>query len=277
MQKKKITLAHISTKKIKKKNPYFKPIIGIILGSGLGNLSSMLNNTIIIKYKDLPGFPKCTVNGHNGNLILGNISGKDVVCLQGRSHSYEGTNFHTMKTYVRTLKLLGCQYFLCTNASGSLKKKIKPGEIMILTDHINMQPNNPLVGINDEEFGPRFLPLNNLYDAKLKEKMLIIAKKENIILHQGVYISVLGPNYETAAEIKAFKILGGDAVGMSTIPEVLLAKHCGMKIIAIAGITNYATGIVSTNHTHETVLAMASKIEKKLNKLIKKFIEELLH
>jgi len=269
------TKAHLSAATIKERLPSFKPIIGIVLGSGLGSFAELLDDVVSISYDQLPGFPKLTVHGHGGNLVLGNLSGVAVACLQGRAHSYEGENHATVKTYIRTLKLLGCKYFLATNAAGSLREDVGPGELMLITDHINMQPGNPLVGPNDDEFGPRFLPLDNAYDHDLNERLLRIAHQEEIRLHQGVYISVLGPNYETAAEIRAFRIMGADAVGMSTVPEVLVANHCGMKVAVISTITNYATGLAKTSHSHEAVVDIASKATEKLNQLVKRFIVEL--
>ena len=269
------TSAHLAAAQIKQCMPNFKPKIGIILGSGLGGFAEQLDDSITIDYDQLPGFPKPTVQGHGGKLALGYLAGVGVVCLQGRSHSYEGGNNDTVKTYVRTLKLLGCDYFLATNASGSLREEVAPGELMLITDHINMQPGNPLVGPNNDEFGPRFLPLDNAYDHNMRELLLNIANKEDIALHQGVYIAVLGPNYETAAEIRAFRILGADAVGMSTVPEVLIANHCGMKVAVIATITNFATGLASTSHSHESVVLTASRAVEKLNRLVKQFVTEL--
>ncbi len=269
------SFAHTAANYIKQQLPHFKPKIGIILGSGLGGFAEQLDDSVSIDYEQLAGFPKTTVQGHGGKLVLGYLNGVGVVCLQGRSHSYEGGNYDSVKTYVRTLKLLGCDYFLATNASGSLREEVAPGELMLITDHINMQPGNPLVGSNDDEFGPRFLPLDNAYDHTLREQLLAIAHKEKIDLHQGVYIAVLGPNYETAAEIKAFRILGADAVGMSTVPEVLVANHCGMKVAVIATITNFATGLASTSHCHESVVLTASRAVEKLNRLIKQFVTEL--
>ena len=269
------TQAHIAAASIKERFPDFKPTIGIVLGSGLGSFADQLEDNVSISYEQLPGFPKLTVHGHGGNLVIGHLSNVGIVCLQGRAHSYEGANHETVKNYVRTLKLLGCEYFLATNAAGSLHEDIGPGELMLITDHINMQPGNPLVGMNDDEFGPRFLPLDNAYDKNLRERLLKIARNEDIRLHEGVYIAVLGPNYETAAEIRAFRILGADAVGMSTVPEVLVANHCGMKVAVISIITNYATGLAQTSHSHEAVVAMASEAAKKLNRLVKQFIVEL--
>lgn len=267
--------AHQAAQHIKQRLPGFKPVVGIVLGSGLGELAEQLENAVSISYKELPGFPHATVKGHNGNLVAGSLFGVNIICLQGRAHSYEGNNHEVVKTYVRTLKLLGCEYFFATNASGSLHADIGPGELMLITDHINLQPGNPLVGLNDEEFGPRFLPLDNAYDKATRNTLARIAEQEKIALSQGVYLAVLGPNFETAAEIRAFRILGADAVGMSTVPEVLVANHCGMKVAVIATITNYATGLATTSHNHEAVLAMAAQAASKLSQLIKGFIKTL--
>lgn len=261
---------------IKSLCPNFKPVAGIVLGSGLGQFVEQLEDTISIPYQDLPGFPEITVEGQNGTLILGYIKGKAVLCLQGRAHTYESfDNYDKVKTYVRTLKLLGCQYFIATNASGSLRADVGPGELMLITDHINLQPNNPLVGPNDDNFGPRFYPLDNAYDKALQTLFMDTAKEYSISLNQGTYISVLGPNYETAAEIRAFKILGADAVGMSTVPEVLVANHCGMKVGVVAMITNYATGLASTSHNHEEVIKVAANATEKLSQLIHHVIPKL--
>lgn len=267
--------AHIASAIIKECAPSFKPTIGIVLGSGLGSFTEQLDNAISISYEKLPGFPKQMIHGHGANVVLGTLAGVGVACLQGRAHSYEGSHHETVKTYIRTLRLLGCEYFLATNASGSLREDVGPGELMLITDHINMQPNNPLVGPNDDTFGPRFYPLDNAYDKTMRERLLKIADEEDIQLNQGVYISVLGPNYETAAEIKAFRIMGADAVGMSTVPEVLVANHCGMKVAVIATITNYATGLAQTSHNHEAVVTTAEKASEKLNRLVKRFIMSL--
>jgi xanthosine phosphorylase len=269
------TSAHLAAAKVKQILPNFKPKIGIILGSGLGGFADQLENPIFIDYEQLTGFPKTTVQGHGGKMALGYLAGVGVICLQGRSHCYEGNNHETVKTYVRTLKILGCDYFLATNASGSLHQDVPPGSLMLITDHINMQASNPLVGPNNDEFGPRFLALDNAYDVNMREILLNVALKENISLNQGVYVAVLGPNYETAAEIRAFRILGGDAVGMSTVPEVLVANHCGMKVAVIATITNFATGLDSTSHSHESVVLVASRAVERLNRLLTKFVTYL--
>ena len=267
------TYPYLAADHIKKLLPSFKPTVGVVLGSGLGKFAEELEDSISIDYEQLPGFPKVTVEGHGGKLILGYCKGVGVVCLQGRAHTYEGLeNYDVVKTYVRTLKVLGCNYFIATNASGSLREDVGPGELMLITDHINLQPSNPLIGPNDDEFGPRFYPLDNAYDETMRAKLLATAKNKGIKLSEGVYISVLGPHYETAAEIRAFKILGADAVGMSTVPEVLVANHCGMQVAVIAMITNYATGLANTSHSHDAVVQMASSAAEKLNTLLKEYI-----
>lgn len=268
--------AHLAANYIKKLYPSFKPSIAVVLGSGLGQFANELQDSVSISYQDLPGFPNITVQGHGGNLILGYWNSIGVVCLQGRAHTYEGLeNYETVKTYIRTLKLLGCTYFIATNASGSLREDVGPGELMLISDHINFQPINPLIGPNDEDYGPRFYPLDNAYDQEMRFSFLSLAKKNEIKLSEGVYISVLGPHYETAAEIRAFKILGADAVGMSTVPEVLVANHCGMRVAVIAMITNYATGLSKQIHSHEGVVAMAESAATKLNLLLKQYIASI--
>lgn len=256
--------------------PSFKPKIGIVLGSGLGNFATHLSNVVHISYEKLPGFPKVTVAGHAGQLTLGYINNVAVACLQGRAHRYEGDNFDIVKNYVRTLKMLGCEYFIATNAAGSLNEKAPPGSLMLITDHINLQPDNPLTGPNDDDFGPRFYPLDDAYNLSMRERFLSIAQKQHIKLYEGVYLAVLGPHYETAAEIRAFKIWGADAVGMSTVPEVLVANHCGMKVAVISILTNYATGLSIESHSHEAVVNMAEKASEQLNLLLKTFIQECI-
>ena len=245
----------------------YHPQVGIVLGSGLGGFVEYLERPVVIPYKELPGFPEASVHGHAGNLVLGTYAGVDVACLQGRAHYYEGDHSETVKTYVRTLQRLGCQYFIATNAVGSLNPEAKPGELMLITDHINFQGCNPLIGPNDDTFGPRFFPVDAAYNLSLREQFLSTASALHIPLHQGVYCAVLGPNYETAAEIRAFRLLGADVVGMSTVPEVLVAQHCGMKIAVISTITNFATGLNTTAHDHLEVVKVAAEGGKNLNKL----------
>lgn len=252
--------------------PDFTPKVGVILGSGLGSFAEQLTNVKKISYTSLPGFPNCDVVGHAGTLTLGYINNIGVVCMQGRAHSYEGPQNEIVKTYVRTFKLLGCEQLLIVNAAGSLRTDVPPGELVLINDHINLQPTNPLVGKNDDEFGPRFFPLDKAYDLDIRKKLLDVAKAHDIKLHEGIYLATLGPNYETAAEIRAFKTLGADVVGMSTVPEVLVASHCGLKVAVISTITNFATGLTTISHSHDEVVKTASNASAKLNILLKEHI-----
>ena len=261
---------------IKERAPGFTPRLGMVLGSGLGALAEGIKNPVVIPYKDLPGFPhNINVKGYGHSLTLGQLNGTNVVCLQGRSHTYESESYEEVKTYIRTLKLIGCEILFATNASGSLHAHIQPGSLMMITDHINFQPGNPLTGPNDDDFGTRFPPMDNTYEPKLREILEACAKEENITLHEGVYVSVLGPNYETSAEIHAFRILGADAIGMSTVPEVLVARHCGLQVAVIATIANFATGLDDSPHDHNRVVAMAERASVDLIRLVNAFVKKL--
>jgi xanthosine phosphorylase len=260
---------------IQKHRPNFIPRIGILLSSGLGSLTETLTDPTTIDYTDLPGFPTLSVAGHAGKLCLGYLSGVPVVCLQGRTHTYETQSYTEMKTMIRTLKLLGCEYYIATNVSGSLREKFSPGELVLIYDHINFQPGNPLAGPNDNDFGPRFPPMDEAYNPQLNDIIREAARNLNSPLHEGVYISVLGPNYETAAEIRAFQQWGADVIGMSTVPEVLVANHCGLKTAVITTITNYATGIAKTSHSHDAVVDMGKKAAAKVCALITAAVEKI--
>ncbi len=268
--------AHRAAAIIQQIRPNFTPRVGIVLGSGLGSFANEIDDAVCIDYQQLPGFPLSKVMGHGNKLVLGYIAGVAVACLQGRSHCYEGHSFEVVTTYVRTLRVLGCSHFVATNASGSLNRDMPPGSLMMLHDHINLQPGNPLVGSNDADYGPRFLPLNNLYDPQVQHLLEQAALESTITLYKGVYLAVLGPNYETAAEIRAFKMWGADAVGMSTVPEVLVAHHCGMKVGVVAIITNYATGLDDKMHDHSEVVKTAEQATSNLQILLKSYIKKLL-
>jgi xanthosine phosphorylase len=257
---------------IQQKLPDFKPKVGIVLGSGLGSLSEQLTDKQCFSYEELPGFPISTVAGHAGKLHLGKLSNVPVACLQGRVHPYEGTSAQGVKTLIRTLKLLGCEVLLITNAAGSLRADVGPGHLLMITDHINFQINNPLVGPNDEEFGSRFVAMTDAYDLNLREQLAFVAMQEKIDLAQGVYISTLGPCFETAAEIRAFKLLGADAVGMSTVPEVIVARHCGLRVAVISVITNLAAGMSDEKISHENTLHFAALGAGNLQRLIMAFL-----
>ncbi len=254
--------------------PGFTPEIGLILGSGLGTLGDYLENKIVFPYQDLPGFPISTVIGHSGRLLLGTLAGKKVACLQGRVHTYEGASPENIRTLIRTLKRMGCKTLLITNAAGSLRTEVGPGALCLITDHINFQPGNPLIGANDEAFGPRFFPMDNAYDQHLREQLKQTAARLNIPLPEGVYFGTLGPCFETPAEIRAFKMLGGDLVGMSTVPEVIVARHCGLRVAAISAISNLAAGLSAESITHENTLYYAEQAADNMLKLIYGFIED---
>jgi len=267
-------------KTIKELVPNLTPKVGIVLGSGLGPLADAIEEAISIPYEDLPGFPRLSVQGHTGLLTLGYLQGVPIACLQGRSHFYEGYSyFHadlptdTLMTPVRTLKRIGCDVMLATNSSGSLRTDVTPGDLVLINDHINFQFNNPLVGKNAAAFGPRFVGMENAYDPQLRELIHSAAAHLKIELANGVYIGVLGPSFETPAEIRAFQTLGADVVGMSTIPEVITARHCGLRVAVISAITNMAAGLSDENLSHDVTLRGAKKAVEKLTRLVLGFFD----
>ncbi len=251
--------------------PGFVPKLGIILGSGLGAVAEHIEDSTIIDYSKIPGFPVSSVKGHSGKLHLGMLNGLPVACLQGRVHYYEGINYHKMKTLVRSLKTIGCDELLITNASGSLRSEVGVGEIVAVSDHINFQFNNPLVGPNEADFGGRFVGMENVYNPEIRRQLHAAAKQLDINLHDGVYMGVLGPSFETPAEINAFRILGADVIGMSTVPEVIIAHHCGLRIAVLAAITNLAAGMHHEALSHEVTLKGAKVASEKMIRLILEF------
>lgn len=259
---------------IQQKAPGFAPTLAIALGSGSGGVAQHIKNTIEIPYTDLPGFPIGHVKGHDNKVILGDINGVKVACLKGRAHFYEGFSNEHVQTMVRTLRLLGAQTWFATNASGSLHAQMKPGSLVMLKDHINFQFRSVLTGPNDDEFGERFLSMENVYDRDYRSKLAIYASQLNIDITEGVYLAVLGPMFETPAEIRAYKTLGADLVGMSTVPEVTVARHCGMKVVAIAIVTNLAAGMNPQPLSHEVTLKGAQLGEERLAKLLLRFLED---
>lgn len=267
----------IAAAAIQKRAPNFKPKLGLILGSGLGDLASQVQQAIRIPYSELPNFPVSTVFGHAGQLVLGELAGLPVACLQGRVHSYEGATVECFKTIVRTLKLLGCEILVITNSAGSLRSDVAPGELALITDHINFQPSNPLVGLNEDEFGERFFSMDDAYDPKIQQRLHKVAAKIGVKLADGIYISVLGPSFETPAEIRAFRLWGADLVGMSTVPEVIVARHCGLRVAAISVITNFAAGMSAEAITHEGTLHYGKLGSHDMARLLAAFIEDLKH
>lgn len=257
--------------------PGFVPTLGLILGSGLGSVAEQIKNPIRIPFNELPDFPISTVKGHLGHLILGYIHDIPIACYQGRVHAYEGATKQNFKTFIRTLHLLGCKTLFITNSAGSLRIHVPPGQLVVISDHINFHPSNPLVGPNEEEFGPRFFSMDNAYDKNLRIRFHSIAEQLNIPLIDGVYLSTLGPNFETPAEIRAFRILGADVIGMSTVPEVMVARHCGMRVAAVSVITNFAAGLNDEEITHEGTLHYGQQGATHLSQLLLALIGSLSH
>ncbi len=260
---------------IRTKAPRFKPRVALVLGTGIGGLADAVENPTVIDYSDLPGFPRATVEGHAGRLILGELASVEVACMQGRVHLYEGYPATDLALPIRALRLAGCDTLVLTNAAGGLNADFSPGSLMMLADHINMTSVNPLAGANDNRFGPRFLDMTEAYDQDLRQRLAVTAKTLGITLNEGVYIAVLGPNFETPAEIRAFRTLGADAVGMSTVPECLVARHCGMRVAAISTITNLAAGMTDEELSHDQSLAVGAKAAKNLNRLLQEFLTGL--
>lgn len=260
---------------IKRQLGNVSPKIGIVLGSGLSSFAEKLQNKVTIPYCDIPGFTECKVAGHVGALLLGSLGNNPVICLQGRAHYYEGKSHSDIQIPIRALKLLGCETLILTNAAASLRREVIPGSLVIINDHINFQFQNPLIGQNDECFGPRFPSLQKAYDEKLISLTTKVAHELDMKISSGVYLATLGPCYETPAEIRAFKLLGADVVGMSTVPEVIVARHCGLKVLAISIITNMACGMSEEYLTHEGVLKVANKAANDLTRLLINVIDKL--
>jgi xanthosine phosphorylase len=253
---------------IAERAPGFEPRLGIILGSGLGGLADAVEGAIAIPYADLPGFPQPSVAGHGGRLVLGTVAGLSVACLQGRRHVYEGGDPGAMRGPVRALKAAGATALLATNAAGSLRRESPPGSLMLIADHINMLGVNPLTGPNDDDAGPRFLSLRDAYDPALRAALGACARELGIELPEGVYLATQGPSFETPAEINAFRVMGADAVGMSTVPEVILARHCGLRVAAVSAITNLAEGMGGEALSHEQTLRNADVAASDLQRLV---------
>lgn len=252
-----------------------KPKIAIILGTGLGRLAEDIKEKEIIPYSDIPNFPISTVQGHGGNLVLGKLENKEVVAMQGRFHYYEGYNLKEVTFPVRVMKKLGAEVIIISNAAGGMNRFFKRGDLMLITDHINLFGDNPLIGPNDEELGLRFPDMSEAYDRKLVELTLKVALKEKIKLHQGIYVGLTGPTLETPAEYRFLIKIGADAVGMSTVPEVIVANHMGMKVLGISCITDLAINGVIVKTGLEEILKAASNAEPIMTKLVKKVIQKI--
>jgi xanthosine phosphorylase len=267
--------AQTVAKQVASRAGFEKPRVAVVLGSGLGEIADSVKLPLVIPYANLPGFPVSGVSGHAGRMVLGRLGGLPVVVMQGRVHLYEGMRHDDIKTFVRTLKHLGCETIFVTNAAGSLRRDMAPGSLMMVNDHINLIPGNPLIGPNDDAYGDRFPTLEDAYDPDLRDRLTRAAERLDIKLRDGVYVGCLGPSFETPAEIRAYARLGGDAVGMSTVPEVIVARHCGLRVAALSVITNFAAGLGdSAPHGHAETLSEASKAATNVERLLTGFLEE---
>ncbi|WP_104663798.1 xanthosine phosphorylase [Ensifer adhaerens] len=269
------TDAHKAANLILEKLPGFKPRAALILGSGLGGLADTLGGAEAFPYAELPGFPVSSVQGHAGELVAGTLEGVPVLCMKGRGHFYEGHGTKVMTSAVRTFKLLGCEFLLVTNAAGSMRADVGPGRLVALTDHINFMPDTPMIGRNDDDFGPRFFSMANAYDRDLRAGMREVAKSLGIDLAEGVFASYSGPNFETPAEIRMMRTLGCDVVGMSVVPEVISARHCDLKVLAVSAITNHAEGMSDVALSHEQTLRCAALAAKDFMRLIRGYFADL--
>lgn len=267
----------INTEQFKRLLADKRPQTAVILGSGLGSVADAVEDPLTIDYAAIEGFPRTTVAGHSGKMIVGRLGQSEVLCLQGRFHLYEGHRPQVIAEVVNALKAVGVNRLIVTNAAGSLNPEFTPGSLMLIKDHINFSGQNPLVGANNENVGPRFPDMSNAYDRDMRRQAKELAAELGINLPEGVYLMVLGPNFETAAEIRAFRTLGADAVGMSTVPEVIAAVHAGIKVLAVSAVTNFGTGLQETPLSHEETIAGAARASSALTALITNYIKEFCH
>jgi purine-nucleoside phosphorylase len=246
-----------------------RPVVGLILGSGLGAYADTFRNATVIPFEVLPHFPKSRVVGHSGNLVIGEAEGVVAVALQGRVHFYQGYSMAEVAYPARVLGSLGIRHLIVTNAAGGINTDFRPGDLMLITDHINLMAGNPLIGENIDALGPRFPDMSEAYSKTLREAALLAAAEKGIALRQGVYVGLAGPSYETPAEIRMCRILGADAVGMSTVPEVIVARHMGIDTLGISCITNMAAGILPQKLTHKEVLETTDRVKGQFISLLR--------
>ena len=247
---------------------------GLVLGSGLGDLAEEIKNPVIINYKDIPHFPVSTVAGHAGRLVIGELEGRNVLCMQGRFHFYEGYEMDQVVFPIQVMKMLGVRRLILTNAAGCVNKAWKPGTLMLINDHIKLAPQSPMRGRNEEELGLRFFDMSRAYDPELIKVAKAQAEKLGIPVTEGVYMFFSGPNFETPAEIRAARVLGADAVGMSTVPEVIAAAHCGLRTLGISCMTNMAAGILDQPLGHTEVLETGLRVKGQFSALIRAIVRE---
>lgn len=249
-----------------------KPEIGVILGSGLGALADEIENAVRIPYSEIPHFGKSEAVGHANELVIGDLNGKTVVAMKGRFHFYEGYDVQTVTFPVRVMKAIGVEKLLVTNAAGAANTSFKPSDLMLITDHINLAGTNPLIGKNFDELGPRFPDMSVAYNKELREIILGVAAEQGLTMQQGVYAWFTGPTYETPSEVRMARTLGADAVGMSTVPEVIVANHAGIKTVGISCMTNMAAGILDQPLDHSEVLEIAEIVKERFLNLVKESI-----
>ncbi len=271
----------MNIEKIKEAASYLKskftdaPSIGLILGSGLGVLADEIESAVKIPYSEIPNFPVSTVEGHAGQLVFGELKGKKVVAMQGRFHFYEGYSLDKVTAPVRVMKELGVETLIVTNAAGGVNESFEAGDLMLISDHINNMGTNPLIGPNNSQMGARFPDMSDSYDRNLRQLAKNVASELNIKLQEGVYVGNTGPSYETPAEVRALRIIGGDAVGMSTVPEVIVARHSGLKVLGISCISNMAAGILDQPLSHDEVIETTEKVRANFLSLVKSIVEKI--
>lgn len=253
----------------------FVPEIALILGTGLGPLAGQIENPVTLDYREIPNFLVSTAPDHAGKLLFGTLEGKKLVCMSGRFHSYEGYDFEQLSIPVRLFKLLGVKQVIVTNAAGGVNEDYRPGDIMIISDHIKLNGASPMRGRNVPEFGDRFFDVSKMYTPRLRELALKLAKETNLRVHEGVYFFMPGPQFETPAEIRAIRILGGDAVGMSTVTEALTAAHCGLELLGFSVITNMAAGMLDQPLTTEEVSETGRMVEEQFSAYLKSILREM--
>lgn len=253
----------------------YTPDVLVILGSGLGSMADHVENPVVVKYDEIPDFLVSTVEGHAGQFVFGDYKGKKVAMMQGRFHYYEGYTMKEVTLPVFVMKRLGVEHLIVTNACGGVNLAFTPGDLMLIEDHLNFTGNNPLMGRNMEEFGPRFPDMSKVYNRELMALAEKIGQEEGIELKRGVYAMYTGPSYETPAEIRAYRTLGADAIGMSTVPEAIVANYAGMKVFGVSCITNMAAGVLDQPLNHEEVIEVSTKVRGSFTTLISRVIEEM--
>ncbi|TDB50673.1 purine-nucleoside phosphorylase [Bacillus sp. CBEL-1] len=252
-----------------------QPTIGLILGSGLGVLADEIQDAVKIPYNDIPEFPVSTVEGHAGQLVIGTIHDVPVIAMQGRFHFYEGYSLEKVTFPVRVMKELGIETIIVTNAAGGINESYNPGDLMLISDHINNFGTNPLIGPNDSELGVRFPDMSTAYCPKLRALAKDVAGELNITVQEGVYVGNTGPTYETPAEVRMLRVVGGDAVGMSTVPEVIVARHASLRVLGISCISNMAAGILDQPLHHDEVIETTEKVKKQFLALVKEIVKQI--